>query len=300
MPDTRFRPTLFPLDRRDVPASGVTPQQVFAAAGFIEQTPGILTYLDEHFEQSRLGGAGPALLTAADQSRANVTVLNNFLSDINEVLAVNPGAAGQLGELSVWASGLIVQANANAAAAEALAARLGSPRPVPPPPPPTGVGGGVFDNNTDQNPPTSPPVTPSPPVTAPPSDGSQLTRTIPSLTDPAFVSVGTQGLRVKDEVVGTGATATATSRVQVRYIGFLASNGTSFDNNIGSGQPLSATLGPTPTVIQGFAQGVTGMRVGGIRTIFIPSALGYGSAGAGASIPPNSDLVFQVQLLSVS
>lgn len=300
MADTRFRPTLYSLDRRDVPASGITPEQVFSAAGFAQQMPGILTYLDENFEQSKAGGAGPTLLTAADNSRANVTVLNKFLNDISEVLTTNPGAAGQLGELSAWATGLIAQSTAVAASSEALAARLGTSRPVPPPPPPTGVGGSQIGSNDDQNPPTSPPVTPSPPVTAPPSDGSQLTRTIPNLADSGFVAVGSQGLRVRDVVVGSGDTATSTSRVQVRYIGFLESNGTSFDNNIGSGQPLSATLGPTPTVIQGFAQGVAGMRVGGIRDIQIPAALGYGAAGAGASIPPNSNLVFEVQLLSVA
>ena len=297
MAETRFRPTVYALDQRDVPASGVTPAQVFAAAGYVAQFPSVLTYFEDNLEVARLGGAGPALLTAADNNRAAVNTLTNFIRDCQEASAINPAAADLLNSLAGGAGVLIVQASSNAGAADSLAFRLGSPRVPPPPPPPTGQGNSNIGSNDDQNPPTSPPVTPGTP--APSTDGSALATTLPNLSDSGFVSVGTQGLRQRDVRVGEGATATSTSRVTVRYRGFLASDGTSFDNNVGTGSPLSATLGPTPTVIQGFAQGVTGMRVGGIREIFIPSALGYGSTGAGSSIPPNSDLVFAVQLVSV-
>ncbi len=300
MAENRFRPTVYALEARDVPAaSGVTPSQVFAATGFVQQTPGVLGYFADNLDQSRAGGAGQALLTAADQNRAAVNTLTGYLRDALEAAAANPGAAGTLNEVAGGAGVLIVQATANALAADALAARLGTVRPTPPLPPPTGAGNPLIGSNPDQNPPTSPPVTP-PVSPVPPADGSSIVATIPSLTAPAFTAVGTQGLRVRDVRVGEGDTATANSSVTVRYRGFLTANGTSFDNNVGTGSPLPATLGPVPTVIQGFAQGVAGMKVGGIRDIDIPAELGYGAAGAGASIPPNSRLLFQVQLLSVT
>lgn len=312
MADTRFRPTVYPLEGRDVPASGVTPAQVFQAIGFTAQVPGVLDYLGRNFDTARAGGAGQTLLTAADQSRAAAVTLNGFLSDTQEAAVATPAAAGQLNQLAAATRPLIAQALANATAAEVLAARLGVTRPVPPPPPPTGdPDNPVITPQPDQNPPGSPPVVPAPPAppppvsppgTPPPSDGSQLATALPSLAAPDFRPVGTQGLRVQDVVAGTGATATATSSTTVRYRGFLASDGSSFDNNVGNGRdPLPVTIGPVPNVIQGFAQGIVGMRVGGIRTIDIPPELGYANnPPPGSGIPPNARLVFQVQLLSVS
>jgi hypothetical protein len=306
MAEHRFRPTVYPLEVRDVPAaSGVTPQQVFDARGFVLQTPGILGYFEDNLDVARAGGAGPTLLAAADLNRGAAATLTGFLRDALEAAAANPAAAGTLNAVAGGAGVLIAQASANAAAAEALANRLGTFRPPPPQPPPTGDGNNsVLVPRPDQNPPTSPPVSPttpvSPPTTpVPPADGSSLTQTIPNVNSPSFTAVGTEGLRTQDVRVGEGALATSNSRVQVRYIGFLVSDGTSFDDNTGANDPLlTATLGPVPTVIQGFAQGVTGMRVGGIRNIDIPSELGYGEQGT-TGIPPNARLLFQVQLVEV-
>ncbi len=295
---TPFRPSVCVLEARDVPVTGVTPAQVFAAIDFVNATPAVLKYFDDNLDLARAGGAGRAALSASDLNRGAADTLSKFVQDAREVAAANPAAAGTLNELIASSSALVAQANANAIVAEALANRLGTVRPTPPPPPPTGVGDTPIVPNPDQNGTT--PVTPTPPTNpVPPADGSQITATLPLLTDPGFTAVGTQGLRVKDVRVGEGAVATSTSSVTVRYRGFLVSNGTSFDNNVGTSSPLSAVLGPTPTVIQGFAQGVAGMKVGGIRDIDIPSELGYGAAGSGTSIPPNSRLVFEVQLVSV-
>ena len=299
MAATPFRLTVYALEARDVPVTGVTPTQVFAAIDFVNATPAVLKYFDDNFDLAKVGGAGQAALSASDLNRGAADTLTKFIQDAREAAAANPAAAGTLNELIVSSTSLIAQANSSAVAAEALANRLGTFRPTPPPPPPTGVGDSNITPTPDQN--GSTPVTTSPPTSpVPPADGSQITATLPSLTDSAFTAVGTQGLRVKDVRVGEGTVATSTSSVTVRYRGFLASNGTSFDNNVGTSSPLSATLGPTPTVIQGFAQGVAGMKVGGIRDIDIPSELGYGTTGSGSSIPPNSRLVFEVQLLSVS
>ncbi|MGZ5199238.1 MAG: FKBP-type peptidyl-prolyl cis-trans isomerase [Telluria sp.] len=101
-----------------------------------------------------------------------------------------------------------------------------------------------------------------------------------------------------DTTTGTGASATSGKNVTVKYTGWLYSTtaagnkGTQFD----SGQ-FSFVVG-TGAVIQGFDQGVQGMKVGGKRTVLIPSSMGYGSAGT-SGIPGNSGLVFDIELVAV-
>ena len=106
-----------------------------------------------------------------------------------------------------------------------------------------------------------------------------------------------------DTVVGTGKEAIAGTMVQVNYTGWLYdpkaadTRGAKFDSSIGRG-PFSFPLG-AGKVIKGWDQGVAGMKVGGKRTLVIPSELGYGQRGAGAVIPPGATLVFEVELLQV-
>jgi FKBP-type peptidyl-prolyl cis-trans isomerase FkpA len=104
-------------------------------------------------------------------------------------------------------------------------------------------------------------------------------------------------LQITDQVVGTGAEAVAGKSVTVHYTGTLT-NGQKFDSSLDRGQPFTFNLG-TGQVIQGWDQGVAGMKVGGKRKLVIPPDLGYGAQGAGASIPPNATLVFDVELLKV-
>ena len=106
------------------------------------------------------------------------------------------------------------------------------------------------------------------------------------------------GLQIHDFVEGDGDTATAGDRITVHYSGWLASDSTLFDSSIQRGQPFSFVLG-AGRVIPGWDEGVAGMRVGGERQLVIPPELGYGSQGAGNSIPPNATLIFEVELLSV-
>lgn len=111
-------------------------------------------------------------------------------------------------------------------------------------------------------------------------------------------------LKTTDTTVGTGATATTGKRASVIYTGYLYdvrvadTKGTRFDTNVG-GAAFVFTLGAN-AVIPGFDQGVTGMKVGGKRTITMPANLAYGSSGAGAAIPPNAALVFDVELTAVN
>jgi FKBP-type peptidyl-prolyl cis-trans isomerase FkpA len=103
-------------------------------------------------------------------------------------------------------------------------------------------------------------------------------------------------LYIQDLVVGSGAVATAGHADTVTYTGWL-SNGTQFDSNVGKA-PLGFILG-VGQVIDGWDQGLVGMRVGGTRLLAIGSALAYGTQGRPPAIPSNATLVFKVQLLSV-
>jgi len=110
-------------------------------------------------------------------------------------------------------------------------------------------------------------------------------------------------LTVTDTLVGGGAAATAGQTLTVNYTGWLYNpsapnfKGQQFDTSVGRGA-FSFTLG-AGQVIGGWDQGMAGMKVGGKRTLLIPSNLGYGTSGAGASIPGNAALVFDVELISV-
>lgn len=110
------------------------------------------------------------------------------------------------------------------------------------------------------------------------------------------------GLRYVDEKVGTGAEAKAGNKVSVHYTGWLdqsGNKGTKFDSSVDRGTPFNFPLG-AGMVIKGWDEGVQGMKVGGKRTLLIPSELGYGARGAGGAIPPNASLIFDVELLSVN
>jgi len=85
--------------------------------------------------------------------------------------------------------------------------------------------------------------------------------------------------------------------ITVHYTGVLL-DGTEFDSSVARGQPFSLTIG-TGQVIQGWEQGIPGMKVGEQRRIFIPSELAYGEQGAGDIIGPNADLIFDVELISI-
>ncbi|HJT77251.1 MAG TPA: FKBP-type peptidyl-prolyl cis-trans isomerase [Gemmataceae bacterium] len=105
------------------------------------------------------------------------------------------------------------------------------------------------------------------------------------------------GLQYEDLQEGSGAAAKAGDNVEVHYTGWLT-NGTKFDSSHDRNRPFSFRLG-AGQVIQGWDEGVAGMKPGGKRKLTIPASLGYGSRGAGGVIPPNADLVFEVELLRV-
>ena len=111
-------------------------------------------------------------------------------------------------------------------------------------------------------------------------------------------------LEKQDSLVGNGREAIAGGQVTVHYTGWLYDDGTAdhkgrkFDSSHDRNDPFTFRLG-AGEVIRGWDEGVAGMKVGGRRTLTIPSELGYGRRGAGGVIPPNATLVFDVELLNV-
>lgn len=104
-------------------------------------------------------------------------------------------------------------------------------------------------------------------------------------------------LKITDIKAGNGAVAAEGKKVSVNYTGTLL-NGTKFDSNKDRGTPFSFVLG-SGMVIAGWDQGLKGMKEGGVRKLVIPPNLAYGNRSVGGVIPPNSTLVFEIELLKV-
>ena len=111
-------------------------------------------------------------------------------------------------------------------------------------------------------------------------------------------------LQKNDTQVGTGREAEPGFNISVHYTGWLfdaaaeGHKGKKFDSSKDRGQPFEFNLGQGQ-VIQGWDEGFAGMKIGGKRTLVIPAEMGYGARGAGGVIPPNADLIFDVELLDV-
>ncbi len=121
--------------------------------------------------------------------------------------------------------------------------------------------------------------------------------TKPTVTPPS--DCNPKALIKKDLITGTGQTAQAGQTVTVNYVGILCKTGKQFDSSWQRNQPFTIALS-TSSVIPGWVQGIPGMKVGGRRELVIPASLAYGEKGSGSTIPPNSTLVFVVDLISVS
>jgi peptidylprolyl isomerase len=109
------------------------------------------------------------------------------------------------------------------------------------------------------------------------------------------------GLKFIDTTVGTGASPKTGQICVMHYTGWLSEGGEKgqkFDSSVDRGSPFEFPIG-MKRVIAGWDEGVATMKVGGKRTLIIPSALGYGARGAGGVIPPNATLIFDVELLAI-
>ena len=139
-------------------------------------------------------------------------------------------------------------------------------------------------------------------------DSNKATPTTPSASKPteerqpgapstAGESGGTTSLQINDIKVGSGPEAVDGKKVTVNYTGTLT-NGTKFDSTKDRGTPFSFVLG-SGMVVAGWDQGVKGMKEGGVRKLVIPPSLAYGNSAVGGIIPPNSTLIFEIELLKV-
>ena len=115
------------------------------------------------------------------------------------------------------------------------------------------------------------------------------------------VTLTASGLKIIDNKIGSGASPKIGQTCVMHYTGWPYINGAKgkkFDSSRDRGEPFEFAIGQGK-VIPGWDEGIETMKVGGKRTLIIPPQLGYGAAGAGASIPPNSTLIFDVELLDV-
>jgi peptidylprolyl isomerase len=126
-----------------------------------------------------------------------------------------------------------------------------------------------------------------------------------TMTTPTFAldnkTLTASGLTIIDNKVGAGASPKIGQTAVVHYTGWLyqdGKKGKQFDSSRTRGEPFEFPLGQGK-VIPGWDEGVETMKVGGRRTLIVPPQLGYGAAGAGGSIPPNSTLLFDVERLDV-
>ena len=103
-------------------------------------------------------------------------------------------------------------------------------------------------------------------------------------------------LEIIDIMPGDGAEVPAGATITAHYTGALCKNGIIFQSSHDIGRPLTFGL---DQVIQGWTEGVPGMKVGGMRRLIIPSEMAYGSVRAASNIPPNSDLVFDIELVAI-
>ena len=155
-------------------------------------------------------------------------------------------------------------------------------------------GGG--DGLTPSGQPTLAPTQPGGAPTAPVDGGTPSSGNAPGIPPlQGEIVVTESGLRYIDEVVGPGpAPASANTCVTVHYTGWLT-DGTEFDSSVG-GAPVPL---PLSGVIEGWTEGVGSMNEGGKRRLIIPSDLGYGPGGNPPVIPPNAELIFDVELITV-
>jgi FKBP-type peptidyl-prolyl cis-trans isomerase len=134
------------------------------------------------------------------------------------------------------------------------------------------------------------------------TDTKPATNDTQTTTKPSTKPMTTNGLQITTVAEGAGEQAKSGDTVSVHYTGMLT-NGTVFDSNVdpkfGHPEPFSFTLGQN-RVIAGWEQGVLGMKKGEKRHLVIPSDLAYGDRGAGALIPPNATLEFDVELLAIN
>src|SRR5262249_43420503 len=269
----RFRPSLERLEARDVPAA-VSQTALFDAVLHTLVNQSIMQGVAENMialgHPSAQFTAGPVMQQVVAESNAAEKTLGELQAYMQVQVAANPFMSG--GYVKLW--GAVAEPERQAQMNEAMARNVGNFLGV-------------------SIPPDVPPI-PPPPAPTPPTDAG-MTNTRPDPNDPNWVAQA-NGLKTWDIAQGHGAPVAAGDKITVFYTGWLAADpGTKFDSRRSPSAPVQFELNK---LIQGWQQGVPGMRPGGIRRLFVPSALGYGAAGSPPNIPPNADLIFEIKVIS--
>jgi peptidylprolyl isomerase len=148
---------------------------------------------------------------------------------------------------------------------------------------------------------TTTPAATTPAATTPaattPAPAAATTPALPGAPGTGHMHKLASGIQYDDMVVGSGKMAEPGTNVTLNYTGYLM-DGTKFDSSLDSGNPLKFQVAGGQ-MIQGFDEGVRGMRIGGKRKVVIPWSMAYGEAGRPPVIPPKADLVFDLDLLDV-
>lgn len=119
----------------------------------------------------------------------------------------------------------------------------------------------------------------------------------PDLKSDKWKKVGTDGVEMIDEKEGTGAAVPKGATIRFHYVGWLTDDkATRFADSVQKDEPIEY---PLAKLIKGWQQGVPGMKAGGVRVLKVPAAMGYGARTDKPGIPPNSDLVFRLEVLEV-
>jgi FKBP-type peptidyl-prolyl cis-trans isomerase len=127
--------------------------------------------------------------------------------------------------------------------------------------------------------------------------GNPIGKTAEKATEQTQTMQPQEEVKIEDTQEGTGQEVKSGDTVVIHYRGTLE-DGTVFDSSYDRGEPFTTQIG-VGQVIQGWDQGVPGMKVGGKRKLTIPPSLGYGEAGAPPTIPPNATLIFEVELVGI-
>lgn len=129
-----------------------------------------------------------------------------------------------------------------------------------------------------------------------PIDNRCILRAKPGKPPARDLAMNTE-LRIEDLLIGDGKAVVKGALITTQYSGTLE-DGTVFDSSYDRGKPFQCVIG-TGRVIKGWDQGLMGMKVGGKRRLFVPAHLAYGERQVGAHIKPNSNLIFEIELLEV-
>lgn len=269
----RFRPVIEPLETRLTPAIN---GDLFTAAVETSVNLAFVKFVDDSHKwisdpnlSFQVQSTTQAIFA---QSALAIETFEQAKGSLQEDMAANPSRAAVDFPMIAAISAFESIAQANYSFAQSIASLNKIDLTLPPP---------LF-------PPISPPPAPNTP------NDSGMVNTMPNVNDPNWVT-GANGLKTWDVVVGTGTPVAAGNSITVFYTGWLASNGTKFDSRRSPAAPANFKL---TNLIQGWQQGVPGMKPGGIRRLFVPAALGYGAAGSPPNVPANADLVFEIKLVA--